>query len=78
MLPGLGHDRFIGRNHEQNKIDPSDPGQHVFDEFFMSRHVNEPNLNVTKVEMSESQVNRNASKLFFFQAVGIDSGQSPD
>jgi len=44
----------------------------------MSRHVDEPNLNVAKVEMSESQVNRNASKLFFFQAVGIDSGQSPD
>ena len=78
MLAGLRHDRFVGGNHEQDEIDPSDAGQHVFDELFVAGHVHESDLHVAEVEMSESQVDRDAAKLLFLQTVGIDAGQSLD
>jgi len=42
------------------------------------RNVHESNLHITHVEMSESQIDRNPSKLLFFEAIRIDSGQGSD
>ena len=65
MLPGLGHDGFVGGNHEQNKIDSADSGQHVFDELFVTGDIDESDLHIAEVEMRESEVDRDSPELLF-------------
>ena len=42
MLPGLRHDALIRRNDESHQVDSRCPGHHVFDEFLMTRYVDNP------------------------------------
>ena len=44
MLARLGHDSFVGSNHEEGQIDAADAGQHVFDEIPVARHIHEADL----------------------------------
>ncbi len=41
VLARLGHDAFIGGDHEHDDIDAADAGKHVLDEPFMARHVHD-------------------------------------
>lgn len=44
MLHSLGHNPLVRSDDQQSKIDPSGSGQHILDEFFMSRHIHDPGL----------------------------------
>ena len=41
VLASLGHDRLVRCYHKGHDVDPADPGQHVLDEAFVARHVDE-------------------------------------
>jgi len=55
-----------GRDHEQDKIDASDPGQHILYKFFVPGTSTNPTCTSAKVEVGEPEVDRDAAKLFFF------------
>ena len=42
MLAGLGHHPIVGGDHQEAEIDGGDAGEHVADELFVPRHVDEP------------------------------------
>ena len=44
MFLRLGHDPLVRRYHQQGQVDAARPRQHVADEFFMARHVDDPRL----------------------------------
>ncbi len=75
MLPRLGHHRFVGRDHEQNAVDPGRAGEHVADEAFVARHVHERDLHVAELRVHEAEVDRDAPGLLFRQPIGIDAGE---
>ena len=67
MLFGLRHDPFISRNHEDRQVNAADAGQHVFDEFFMPRHVNNGGVNLRRERQKrKTNINRDAALLLFF------------
>ena len=79
MLAGLRHDRFVGGDHEEDEVDSADAGQHVLDELLMPRYVDEPEPQVVpQIEVRETDVNGDATALFFLEAVGIDTGEGFD
>ena len=76
MLAGLRHDAVVGGDHQQHEIDAGGAGQHVVDEFFVARHVDEAEHGtVQRRQIGEAEIDGNAARLFFFQPVGIDAGQ---
>jgi hypothetical protein len=43
MFSGLGHDAFIGSNHEQAEIDPGRPDKHAPNKVFVAGNVDDAN-----------------------------------
>jgi len=41
MLPGLGLDQFVRRDHQQNQVNPGSPRKHVFHKPLVARHIDE-------------------------------------
>jgi len=79
VLARLRLDGFIGRDHEENQINPADAGEHVFHKPLVAWYVNEADKQaVTKIEVSESQVDGDSAPLFLFQTIGIGPGQRPN
>jgi hypothetical protein len=79
MLLGLRHHRFVGGDHQQRRVDPTDPRQHVLDEPLMARHVDDADGSPARQgEPGEAQVDRHLAAPFFFPTVGIDTGERLD
>ena len=78
MLPCLRHHRFIGGDDQEHEVDPPHPGEHVLDELLVPRDVDEPDLDVSQVEVGEPQVDRDPPLLLFLQAVRVYPRQRPD
>jgi hypothetical protein len=75
----LRHDTFIGGNHQGDHVDARGAGHHVFDELFVSGHIHNAHAQAAgKLEVRETQFDRDASQLLFFQTIGIDAGQGFD
>src|SRR5215470_13624268 len=76
MLLCLRHDAVVGRDHEQNEIDSTRACQHVVNELFMSRDVDEAEYRaVQRRQIRKSEINGNAARLLLLEPVRIDAGQ---
>ena len=75
MLPGLRHDRLVGCDDEEHRIDPSGAGEHVPDEALVTGHVHEGDADALPLGMGEPEVDRDAPALLLRQAVRVDAGQ---
>src|ERR1700693_938171 len=76
-------DRVIGGNHEQHQVDATYAGQHVAYESLVAGDIYEAQAEnfaarAGQIEMGEADVDRDATAFFFFQAGGVDGGQSLD
>src|SRR5205823_2601012 len=83
MLAGLGLDRFIRGNHQQHQIDAAYASQHVAYEALVARDVNEAKTEdfaarAGQIQICEADVDGDATTFFFFQTIGVDTGQSLD
>ena len=78
MFSRLRHHAFIQANHEKDKVNAADAHQHIFNESFMSRNINDADVIFSAIHVSESVFDCDASFLFFFQSVCIFSGQRLD
>lgn len=77
MFSGLRHETFIRCDNQQGKVDAAGTCQHVFNKFFVSRHVDDTGFfAVRKIQISKAQLDGDTALLFFLDAVGFDSGQS--
>ena len=76
MLPGLGHDAFVGGDDQGHQVDPPGAGHHVPDEFLVAGHVHDPQEHPGRQrEVGKPQLDGDAPLLFFLQPVGIDAGE---
>ena len=76
VLFGLGHDPFVGRDHEQRDVDARRAGEHVAHEALVARHVHHARLNfVTQRERSEAKVDGDPPALLLLPAIGVDPGE---
>ena len=79
MFSGLRHEAFICCDNQQGKVDTAGTCQHVFNKFFVSRHVDDTGFfSIRKIQISKAQLDGDTALLFFLDAVGFDSGQSFD
>ena len=79
MLPGLGHNALVRRNHKQSDVNPPRPSQHVADELFVAGHIDDARpFPIGKIEIRKAQLNGNTAPLFFLQPIGIHAGKRPD
>src|SRR5258708_7272968 len=65
VFASLWHHSFVGRDYQGQHVDAMGACQHVFDKAFMAWNIDEPERDVLKLEISESQVDRYAASLFF-------------
>ena len=56
-------------------MDSSDPGQHILDELFVSRDVDEANLIGTQLHVSETDVNTDSPTLLLLKPISVNAGQ---
>lgn len=78
MFARLRLNRFIGCNYQQHNIDAGRSSKHVPDEPFMSGDIHEAKSHVTFFPECKTQIDGDASALFFFQTVRMRAGQSFD
>ena len=79
MLHSLGHDTLVRSDDQQGQVDAPGPGQHVFDELFVARHIHDACLGaVSPVQVGKAQVDGDAPALFLRQTVGVDAGKGLD
>ena len=70
----------LGRRHDQQRgIDAGGAGQHVVHEALVARHVDEAELPaVAQVAVGVAEIDGDAARLLFLQAIGVDAGQRFD
>ena len=79
VLHRLRHEALVRRHDKDRKIDAARAGEHILDEFFMSRHIDDARLRaVVKVEVGKAQLDRNAALLFLDQPVGVNARERLD
>src|SRR5260370_30209087 len=76
MLARLRLNRFIGCNYQQHNIDAGRSSKHVPDEPFMSGDIHEAKSHVTLIQECKTQIDCDASAIFFFPTVRMPAGQS--
>ena len=72
MFHGLGLDPLVRPDTQEEIINAADAGQEVFQEAFMPRNVNEPQLNVGRPEMGEAQINGDFARLLLGEAIAVN------
>ena len=76
MLAGLRHDAVVGGDHQQHEIDAGRARQHVVHQLLVARHVDEADdLPIRARPVGEAEIEGDAARLLFRQAIGIDAGQ---
>jgi hypothetical protein len=78
VLASLGHDPFVGGDHQDHHVHPRGPREHVPDEALVPRHVHDPEAQFLVVELGEPQVDRDPPLLLLGEAIGVDAGERPD
>ena len=78
MLARLRHHPVIGGDNQQRQIYAGRAGDHVFHESFVTRHVDHAELEFVTFPMRKAEVDGDATRFFFRQTIGFDSGQLPD
>ena len=79
MLDGLRHRAIVCGDDEQNMIDTRRAGEHVVDELFVPRHVDEAeHAAAGQRRVGVAEVDRDAARLLFLEAIGIDARQRLD
>ena len=78
MFAGLRHDGIVGGNHQDGEIDASGAGEHVLDETFVSRHIDDAEMKRRQVKTCETDVNRDTASFLFRQTVTVDAGKGLD
>jgi len=79
MLDGLGHDAFIGGDHQEGQVHPAGAGDHLLDELLVPGHVHHAQkYPIAQIELGETQLDADAPLPLFFQAIGIGAGQGGD
>ncbi len=79
MLDGLWHDAVIRCHDQHHVINAAYAREHIANETLVPRHVDETDgVAAAGFPVSEAQVDRNATRFLFRQAVGIDTRQCFD
>src|SRR5258708_40058556 len=78
MFARLRLNRFLDCNRQQHHIDAGRSSKHVPDEPLMSGGMHEAKSHLTFFPESKTQIDGDASALFFFQTVRMRAGQSFD
>src|SRR5437870_12581170 len=83
MLASLRLDAFVGGDDQQNNVYSTDAGEHVADETFMSRDIDEAEADrsaarVLKFHVREADVDSDSAALLFFQPVCVNASESFD
>lgn len=77
MFFRLRHDPFVGIDDEQDQIEARQAGDHILDELFMTRHIDDAGpRTVRQVEPGKAQVDGQSPFLFFRCRIRIDPGQA--
>src|ERR1700739_850691 len=79
----LRHPAFLFRDHQKREIDRPDSGDHVADEVFVTGDIDNADVKFfatlsVKIQFGEAEIDSNAARLFFGQAVRIGPGQRLD
>jgi hypothetical protein len=76
VLARLRHRPVVGRHDEQHMVDAGGAGEHVAHQLFVTRHVDEAqHLPAGQRQIGEAEVDRDAARLLFLQAVGVDASE---
>ena len=89
MFARLRHDRIVGSDHQDGEIDAGGAGEHVLDEAFMARHIDDaeaviapltprPSPRRREFQGCEADVDGDAARFLFGQAVAVDAGEGLD
>ncbi len=77
VLARLRHDRIVGGDHQHGQVNAGGAGEHVFDEAFMARHIDDAQAKIAQIERGEADVDGDAARLFLGQPITVDAGQTP-
>ncbi len=76
VLDRLRHHAVVGGDGEQDEIDAGRAGEHVMNEALVPRHVDEADDRaICRRQIGKAEIDRDAARFFFLQAVGVDPGQ---
>ena len=79
MLAGLRHHAVVRRDHQQHDVDAGGAGQHVVHEALVARHVDETeHLAIRQRRIGVTEVDGDAARLLFLEAIGIHAGERLD
>jgi hypothetical protein len=79
MFAGLRHHAFICCYHEEYRINPPYPGEHILDEVAMTGNIHDTHfLAIRQRKPGEAKVNRHLALALFFQPVGVNAGERFD
>ena len=79
VFPRLGHHALVGGDNQQGQVDCADAGQHILDEPFVARDVNDADFAPAgQGHPGKAEVNGHLPLFFFGQAVGVDVGEGLD
>ena len=79
MLRRLRHWPVIGGDHQQHGVDRQHAREHVRQEPFVTRNVDEPHYRAgLQANMREAKIDGHAALFLFRQAIRIDPGQRTD
>ena len=78
MFPRLGHDAFVCRNDQHDKVHSCRASHHVFDKALMARHIHDAQpLAAGKINPGEAKFNGDSPAFFFLQAITVDACKRP-
>ena len=78
MLARLGHHRVIGRHDQHCQVEPRCARQHVADESFMPRHIDQGQAAALQSQRREPDVDRDPALFFRGQPIGVNTRQGAD
>src|SRR5208282_3550117 len=79
VLPGLGHDRLVGSDHEEHHVDAPCPRHHVLDEPLVAGHIDNAHEHVVPEAIEgKAQLDGDAPLLLFLEPVTVDAGEGLD
>ena len=76
MLDRLRHHAVIGSDDQHDKIDATNPRQHVANEAFVTRYIDESDADAGNGSpVGKAKIDGNPSGLLLRQAIGVDAAQ---
>src|SRR3954468_8037095 len=83
MFLRLRHPSVVRRDDQKREIDRADARNHVANKILVPGHVHDSNtkkLAVVRpdIKMGKAELDRNLTRLFFRESIGIDAGQGLD